>query len=157
MTINKINKMKETLIICNHCGGNACSEISNEQITIWNCFGCGFTSNSTLTEEKVIEIEKTLPELYKDLKFIDTSGYIWYPLSVMMDDKAMIFAEGIPSDLHVVATKFFKVSASKSPAMRITKAAIRLGTNFMISCIKSASIGISSTPTAVITKINIIR
>ena len=39
----------------------------------------------------------------------------------------MIFAEGIPSDLHVVATKFFNVSASKSPAMRITKAAIRLG------------------------------
>ena len=86
--------MKETLIICNHCGGNACSEISNEQITIWNCFGCGFTSNSTLTEEKVIEIEKTLPELYKDLKFIDISGYVWYPLSVMMDDRAMIFAEG---------------------------------------------------------------
>ena len=66
--------MKESLITCLKCGGDACSEISNGVVTIWICMGCGFTSNNTITDTNVTEMEATLPELYKDLRFKDKDG-----------------------------------------------------------------------------------
>ena len=86
--------MKESLIICPRCGSNACHEASNEKFTMWSCFGCGFTSNSTMTDEHAPTAEETLPELYKALKFKDEKGYHWYPIALTFDDKSMIFAEG---------------------------------------------------------------
>jgi hypothetical protein len=87
--------MTEKLIDCPRCGSNACSEMSNEQITIWQCMGCGFTSNTYLTEEYAIKYKELLPELYKALEYIDTKGLRWYPTAVTMEDKSMIFAEGV--------------------------------------------------------------
>jgi len=89
-----LNNMKESLITCLKCGGDACSEISNGVVTIWICMGCGFTSNNTITDANVTEMEATLPELYKDLRFKDKEGKYWYPNSVILDDKSMVFAEG---------------------------------------------------------------
>ena len=86
--------MKESFITCPKCGGDACSEITNEVVTIWICMGCGFTSNNTITDANVTEMEATLPELYKDLRFKDKEGKYWYPNSVILDDKSMVFAEG---------------------------------------------------------------
>ena len=86
--------MKESLIICPKCGSNACHEASNEKFTMWSCFGCGFTSNSTMTDEHAPKAEETLPELYKALKFKDEKGYHWYPIALTFDDKSMVFAEG---------------------------------------------------------------
>ena len=86
--------MKESLITCLKCGGDACSEITNEVVTIWICMGCGFTSNNTITDTNVSEMEATLPELYKALRFKDKDGKYWYPNSVILDDKSMVFAEG---------------------------------------------------------------
>ena len=86
--------MKESLIICPRCGSNACHEASNEKFTMWSCFGCGFTSNSTMTDEHAPTAEATLPELYKALKFKDEKGYHWYPIALTFDDKSMVFAEG---------------------------------------------------------------
>ena len=86
--------MKESLITCLKCGGDACSEISNGVVTIWICMGCGFTSNNTITDTNVTEMEATLPELYKALRFKDKDGKYWYPNSVILDDKSMVFAEG---------------------------------------------------------------
>jgi hypothetical protein len=85
--------MKESLIICPRCGSNACSEVSNDKLTIWNCFGCGFTSNSTLIDENIKTTEEVLPELYKALKQ-KIDKYHWYPNTVILDDKSMVFAEG---------------------------------------------------------------
>jgi hypothetical protein len=86
--------MKESFILCPRCEGNACQEISNDKLTVWSCFGCGFTSNSTLIEDKLVEVEAVIPQLYKDLKFKDNNGYYWYPSSVMLEDKSMVFADG---------------------------------------------------------------
>ena len=86
--------MKESLITCLKCGGDACSEITNEVVTIWICMGCGFTSNNTITDTNITEMEATLPELYKALRFKDKDGKYWYPNSVILDDKSMVFAEG---------------------------------------------------------------
>jgi len=86
--------MTEKLIDCTRCKSNACSEISNGQVTIWICMGCGFTSNNTITDVNREQMESTLPELYKALKYKDESGKYWYPNSVMLEDKSMVFAEG---------------------------------------------------------------
>ena len=86
--------MTEKLIDCTRCGSNACSEMSNGKVTIWICMGCGFTSNNTVTESNIEQMEVTLPELYKALKYKDKNGKYWYPNSVMLDDKSMVFAEG---------------------------------------------------------------
>jgi hypothetical protein len=86
--------MEESLIVCVRCGGNACHEASNDQLTIWSCFGCGFTANSTLTDDKIEEVEAVIPQLYKDLRFKDEKGLYWYPNSVMLEDKSMVFADG---------------------------------------------------------------
>jgi hypothetical protein len=90
--------MKEQLIDCPRCGGNACHEVSNDKLTVWSCFGCGFTSNSTLTEEKLEEVESVIPQLYKDLRFQDEKGLYWYPNTVILEDKSMIFADGGKKD-----------------------------------------------------------
>jgi hypothetical protein len=87
--------MKESLIVCPRCESNACSEVSNEKLTVWNCFGCGFTTNSTLTDDNVEYVEETLPELFKALRFKDNNGKHWYPTVIMLEDKSMVFAEGI--------------------------------------------------------------
>jgi uncharacterized Zn finger protein len=86
--------MKESLIDCPRCGGNACHEVSNDRLTVWSCFGCGFTSNSTLTKEKLEEVESVVPQLYKDLRFQDKKGLYWYPSTVILEDKSMVFADG---------------------------------------------------------------
>ena len=86
--------MKEQLIDCPRCGGNACHEASNEKFTVWSCFGCGFTANSTTTENNLKTIEEVMPQLYIDLKFKDDKGYNWYPSTVILEDKSMVFADG---------------------------------------------------------------
>jgi hypothetical protein len=86
--------MTEKLINCPRCNSNACSEMANEQITIWQCMGCGFTSNTYLTTDYANKYKELLPELYKALEYIDNKGLRWYPTAVTMEDKSMIFAEG---------------------------------------------------------------
>jgi hypothetical protein len=86
--------MQESFIVCPRCEGNACHEVSNDKLTVWSCFGCGFTSNSTLTESKLKEVEAVIPQLHKDLRFKDNKNHYWYPSSVMLEDKSMVFADG---------------------------------------------------------------
>ena len=86
--------MTEKLIDCPRCSSNACSEMSNGTVTIWICMGCGFTSNNTITDSNIEQMEATLPELYKALRYKDEDGKYWYPNSIMLDNKAMVFAEG---------------------------------------------------------------
>jgi hypothetical protein len=86
--------MTEKLIDCPRCSSNACSEMSNGKVIIWICMGCGFTSNNTVTDLNLGQMETTLPELYKALRYKDEDGKYWYPNSVVLDDKSMVFAEG---------------------------------------------------------------
>lgn len=78
------------------CGGNACYETKVARLTSWMCLGCGFTSNNQLKHESQYqkEYEDTLPELYKDLKYLDDENKIWYPCVLNHPQKGMVFAEG---------------------------------------------------------------
>ena len=86
--------MNEKLTICPRCSSDACHEASNEKLTVWSCFGCGFTSNSTIIEGNLQEVESVVPQLYLNLKFKDANGYYWYSNTVILEDKSMVFADG---------------------------------------------------------------
>jgi hypothetical protein len=86
----------DNLIICPRCTSDACYELKNNDIVFWDCFGCGFQSNSTLTTSNpnLDDIVSTLPELYKDLRYIDEMGKCWFPKTVNIPSKGMVFANG---------------------------------------------------------------
>ena len=90
--------MTEQLITCKKCSAPTCSEVATPDITYYACFSCGFLSSTLLKGEIAKQYTENLPELYKDLEFIDDNGLHWYPQSVIMDDKAMVFAEGTSID-----------------------------------------------------------
>jgi hypothetical protein len=47
-----------------------------------------------MTEDNLQEVESVVPQLYKDLKFKDEKGLYWYPNTVILEDKSMVFADG---------------------------------------------------------------
>ena len=87
----------ETMVICPHCGGNACYEQKvNEEVTTHFCFGCGFTT-STLMEvnsKVVLDTLSNSPELYKDLMFVDKDNKVWFPSTMTLPGKGMVFVDG---------------------------------------------------------------
>lgn len=88
------------LIDCKRCKGNACAVIESPEFTQYKCFGCGFETNTFWNEKNEIflEIEKTIPELYKALAYIDKEGNHWFPITINHKTKGMIFAEGTSVD-----------------------------------------------------------
>tara|TARA_R110001606_G_scaffold205089_1_gene352896 strand:- start:450 stop:908 length:459 start_codon:yes stop_codon:yes gene_type:complete len=87
----------DNLIKCDRCSSDACyvQEI-NQEIKNFQCYGCGFITNSLLVEgsqffEEQIEM---LPNLYKELMGEDENGKIWMPSTVNMPAKGMVFANG---------------------------------------------------------------
>jgi len=87
----------DNLVICNHCGSDACyvDEV-NQDIKTYFCYGCGFQTNSLMKEGETFYEEQisVLPELYKDLFFKDENGNIWMPTTVNIPTQGMIFANG---------------------------------------------------------------
>jgi hypothetical protein len=88
--------MVDKLVTCKRCGGNCCYESKVKRLTTWNCLGCGFTTNNQLKYESAYqkEYETTLPELYKDLAFLDVDNMVWYPCVINFPEKGMVFAQG---------------------------------------------------------------
>ena len=90
----------DKLSICPKCGSDACyvTEV-NQDINNYFCYGCGFQSNSLMREGELIMEEQMeiLPELYKDLKYEDKNGQVWFPSTINLPEKGMVFANGANS------------------------------------------------------------
>ena len=90
----------DNLIICNRCGSDACyvDEV-NQDIKTYFCYGCGFQTNSLMVEggEFLEQQKEVLPELYKDLFYIDEKGKTWMPSAINVHEKGMVFANGSSS------------------------------------------------------------
>jgi hypothetical protein len=87
----------DNLIICKHCGSDACYvEEVNQELSTYFCYGCGFQTNSLMKEDSEFYKEQIsiLPELYKDLLKKDEDGIIWMPSTVNLPQQGMIFANG---------------------------------------------------------------
>lgn len=94
--------MEESLITCSRCSSTACFNTIAEgtDVNVRTCFSCGFTTSDLMTKGSVLHKNtlKSLPELYKDLEFIDSEGYVWFPATVTLPQKGMVFLDG--SDTH---------------------------------------------------------
>ena len=89
---------QDKLVDCKCCGSNACyeSEFTTQdgKIETWLCMTCGFTSNTTMTEDSE-GLKQTLEltaDLIKDLRQ-NHDGLAWFPTAITMPDKGMIFPE----------------------------------------------------------------
>lgn len=91
----------QDLVICDRCGSNACMENKiNENLTTLFCFGCGFTTSTELIQgsDEIKGILDGAPELYKDLLFVDKKGRVWFPSTVTLPEKGMVFLDGTDKD-----------------------------------------------------------
>lgn len=89
--------LKDNLTICSRCGSDACYEHSiGPEYSIYMCYGCGFTTNTLMkTDSEFLEEQiEVLPELYKDLIYVDGEGKNWMPSTINIHDKGMVFING---------------------------------------------------------------
>ena len=105
------------------CGkSDACYEQElGADYKVSQCYGCGFTTNTLLTEDsKFLEEQlEVLPELYKDLIFVDDQGYYWMPSAVNTPNQGMVYADGANSHdwkwSAVKATKILEENKKNYP------------------------------------------
>jgi len=94
--------MIDKIIDCPNCKEKACCYQTqiNEFHNSYACFGCGFTTNDLMIEGEFDfdKFESTLPELYKDLKKVDSSHRVWYPQAINITEKGTVFANGKSKD-----------------------------------------------------------
>jgi hypothetical protein len=104
---------QDKLTICPRCGSDACYEQDlGADYKVHMCYGCGFTTNSLMTEksEFLAEQLEVLPELYKDLVHVDKDHRHWIPSTINVPDKGMIFING---------TDAYNWKWNASPAVKI--------------------------------------
>jgi hypothetical protein len=88
--------MEDKLVTCAHCGSEMCYSVQiNETAWAYNCTGCGFTANDIIKEGEydIEKFEESMPELYKDLKYVDELKRIWYPM-VIQNEEGIVFIDG---------------------------------------------------------------
>jgi len=92
--------MEDKLVKCENCGSDMCySTQINEAAWSYSCTGCGFTANDLIKEGAfdIEQFEETMPELYKDLKYVDDKKRVWYPL-VVQSELGVAFIDGTNKD-----------------------------------------------------------
>ena len=81
-------------------GSNACYEQrfeqDGEEIRTWMCFGSGYSTSTKMDKDSdlVKNTLETSPELYKDLMHIDKNNRAWFPATITLPGKGMVFADG---------------------------------------------------------------
>ena len=88
--------MQDQLTNCRKCGSPLCYERHLEGIVSWDCLQCGFTTNTLLLEntEGVLTYESLLPNLFRDIKFVDKDGFVWFPTTVTKEGVGIVFPDG---------------------------------------------------------------
>jgi hypothetical protein len=92
---------KDQLKDCPCGGSNACYEQKiDKDLTTWLCFGCGKSSSSVMKEGSipVLQAIESAPELYRDIMYIDKEGQVWFPSTITLPGKGMVFVDGTSAD-----------------------------------------------------------
>ena len=88
----------EEIINCPKSGGDLCYKMQvTPEVYNYMSLSCGFWTNSFMIEghDFYMQQMETLPELYKDLAWVDPeTGLVWLPNTINVQDKGMIFANG---------------------------------------------------------------
>lgn len=72
----------------------------NEIHNSYNCLVSGFTTNDLMIEGEFDfeKYEEILPELYKEIKQVDSDNRVWYPTVVDVKNSGTVFVNGTSSD-----------------------------------------------------------
>lgn len=92
---------KDQLKDCPCGGSNACYEQQVEKDLItWLCFGCGKSSSSVMKvgSDVVLKAIESAPELYKDIMYVDVDNQVWFPSTITIPNKGMVFVDGTSKD-----------------------------------------------------------
>lgn len=75
---------KDELVICRHCGCDACYQFRDTNHIRWQCLDCGFYTNTYMLKnsELVNHLMETSPDLFNDLAYLDADGLVWYPIVI---------------------------------------------------------------------------
>jgi len=92
--------MDDNLVKCPHCEAEMCYEYHNPQYIQWMCFNCGYGSTSHMVKDSdfVKSSKEVLPELIKDLEFIDENNFVWYPSTINIPGQGILFPNGSNKD-----------------------------------------------------------
>ena len=110
---------KDGLTICKCCGSDACyqSTFTTKEgpITTWLCMTCGFTTNTTMTEDSEVlkKTEELTADLIRDLKQTH-DGLAWFPTVITMPDKGMIFPEPLKGSVTLEGKPDWKWTVVKA-------------------------------------------
>lgn len=88
--------MTDNLVKCPHCEAEMCYEYHNPHYIQWMCFNCGYGSTSHMVKDSdfVKSSKEVLPELIKDLEFTDENDFVWYPSTINVPEKGILFPNG---------------------------------------------------------------
>jgi Zn ribbon nucleic-acid-binding protein len=88
----------DNLTTCPKCKAEESCYVTpiNEFHNAYACFNCGYATSDLMREGEfdVEAYEQEMPELYKDLKYIDEETRVWYPQAINVEDKGTVFANG---------------------------------------------------------------
>jgi hypothetical protein len=92
--------MQDQLTNCRKCGSPLCYERHGDGIVFWDCLQCGYSTNTLLlvNTEAILSYESMLPRLFKDIKYEDKEGFVWYPTTVTKEGVGIIFPDGTTKD-----------------------------------------------------------
>ena len=89
--------MKDNLVYCKRCKQPSCYELeASPSVKVYQCMGCGFQTLSLMKEGTNFYNEQveSLAELYKDLFYTDDEGKVWFPQTVNIAEKGMVYVNG---------------------------------------------------------------
>lgn len=99
--INVLSDVEQQLVntfaTCPHCGHTLCyHQDMGEGVEAMTCLHCGFTTTNQMQEGSEVEqaVFKRNPRLYRDLRFKDEFGYVWYPAVVTVPEVGMVYIDG---------------------------------------------------------------
>lgn len=115
--------IQDEFITCPVCGRNTCYKqiLDNQGNFSLLCLSCGMTTNTYYTDGSDFDKNtyEAAPELYKDLRFVDETGLVWYPATISIPNKGMVFVDGTTKDnwkwASVPAVEISKSEKSKYP------------------------------------------
>jgi len=94
--------ISEEIIICPRTNGDLCYKTQiNPELSTYLSISCGFWTNTLMKEgEEFYEQQmQDLPELYKDLAWIDPeTNLVWLPNTINNQEQGMVFAYGPNKD-----------------------------------------------------------
>ncbi len=92
--------MQDQLTKCRKCSSPLCYERHQEGLISWDCLQCGYTTNTLLLEntEAVLSYESMVPSLFRDIKYTDPDGFVWYPATITKEGVGIVFPDGTSRD-----------------------------------------------------------